>query len=563
MSATLQPSKHEINTFLAKLKSFPGNKQCFDCGGTNPTWASVTYGVFLCIDCSAVHRSLGVHLSFIRSTQLDTNWTWIQLRAMQVGGNENARSFFIAHNCRTNDAHEKYQSRAAELYRAKLEKQAIDAMKLYGTKLNIDLPEEKSESPPKEPDFFKEHSQVTPDAPVSGTKLSGSGPALISNNGEPKVGPSVEEVPNLAATARRTAAGPKKHKPTKAGAKKGGLGAAKVKTDFSAIESAAEHADLEKERQAKLANELARQQAEREAERIASLRLAYKDITEERDKQEEAMKSVDPKRAEQIERLGMSGSRAGNKGVAHSAFANVMKIEQEGMTSNPRTSSITASNLDPFFSSSGFSSNERRIDSFGSLKSGDDDLFGRSASSTQKGLGKWVDENPRGDSWTREPDLFGTFGADRNKVSAANSSSPLERSPNSGWSRSSPDTGGDRGSSKQPRSETPLTTQLPSSQSEELRKKFANATAISSDAYFGTNQSEDSGLARFQGSSSISSDDYFGRSRPQQSTQFSGELQHIKDGVREGVTKVATRLSYLASGMVNSLQARLKRDRFG
>lgn len=48
-----------------------GNDKCADCGSRKPKWASINLGIMLCIECSGIHRSLGVHISKVRSVTLD------------------------------------------------------------------------------------------------------------------------------------------------------------------------------------------------------------------------------------------------------------------------------------------------------------------------------------------------------------------------------------------------------------------------------------------------------------------------------------------------------------
>uniref|UniRef100_A0A8D3CC98 Arf-GAP with coiled-coil, ANK repeat and PH domain-containing protein n=1 Tax=Scophthalmus maximus TaxID=52904 RepID=A0A8D3CC98_SCOMX len=65
----------------------PGNRRCCDCEEEEPRWASINLGVTMCIECSGIHRSLGVHLSKVRSLTLDS-WEAEQLKLFCVLGND-------------------------------------------------------------------------------------------------------------------------------------------------------------------------------------------------------------------------------------------------------------------------------------------------------------------------------------------------------------------------------------------------------------------------------------------------------------------------------------------
>ncbi|KAM9321503.1 stromal membrane-associated protein 2 [Gastrophryne carolinensis] len=81
---------------LSELLLREENKFCADCLAKGPRWASWNIGVFVCIRCAGVHRNLGVHISRVKSVNLD-QWTQEQIQCVEEMGNAKAKRLYEAY----------------------------------------------------------------------------------------------------------------------------------------------------------------------------------------------------------------------------------------------------------------------------------------------------------------------------------------------------------------------------------------------------------------------------------------------------------------------------------
>merc|ERR1712070_1265082 len=70
------------------------NTKCADCGRQDNTWASVSHGVFICVTCSDVHRSVGTHVSKVKGCTGTYLWGPDELQRMAAFGNNAANKLY-------------------------------------------------------------------------------------------------------------------------------------------------------------------------------------------------------------------------------------------------------------------------------------------------------------------------------------------------------------------------------------------------------------------------------------------------------------------------------------
>lgn len=326
------------------------------------------------------------------------------------------------------------------------------------------------------------------------------------------------------------------------GAKKMGLGAKKVNTDFKEIERNMQEQERAREMEAQEEVKTKEETEKTLEKQMASMRLAYDNLDKQREKESERMKQADPKKAQQLDRLGMAvTSRAG--GVSHSALSDMQIIQQEGVFNKSSSFSKSSNgNFTKESSANGGSGGGGNsfFDDFETQfvpKSSGSSRFNDADDGLSDLKGFSGGKNSAKDDWTiigesakfEQPSSMYSYESD-----SRNNRSKLSTQSNTSGSTA----GGD------------------------ATKRFANAKSISSEQYFGNSRGSDfeskNTSSKFDNSKSISSDEYFGRAPTNKpSSNNAADLGMMTEDFKHGVSRMAGKLSNMASNVMTSFQDKL------
>lgn len=111
-------------SFFHEQQKDNANCVCCDSGTDGASWASISHGIYLSIGAAGVHRSLGVKVSFVQSTTMDS-WQPLHLKMMELGGNQRFNDYLRSQGVPDDmPIRLKYSTRAAQWYREDLRAEA-------------------------------------------------------------------------------------------------------------------------------------------------------------------------------------------------------------------------------------------------------------------------------------------------------------------------------------------------------------------------------------------------------------------------------------------------------